>query len=441
MEPESAGDNLIFSSILPLNESVLPIYEADLRTGLKNEMAWEPDQDLQTDPALEGEPEKRHLDYDVPIVINESVESYLTYFSTKIHVRFDVWLERSGRYLPMMRKIFKDEGLPQDLVYISLIESGFNPYAYSRARAVGAWQFIRSTGRMYGLKVNSWVDERRDPEKATRAAARHLKDLYNSLGSWPLAMAAYNAGEGKITRALRLSKSKTYWEIRNTRYIRKETKGYVPKYMAATIIAKNPDRYGFTLNYQEAMAYDLVTVQGSADLRVMAKAAGISFKELKNLNPELRTVLTPVYKKSYALKLPIGKAESFTIAYAKIPDHKKVIGSRYKIRKGDTLSEVAQKFGTSVTLLREVNRLPRRHLLQIGKTLFIPKLPSSSRRSTISKKDAVTNGKHLVYSVKRGDTLWDISRVFKISIKDIKKFNGMRRNTIRPGEKLILGLK
>lgn len=433
IDPEAAGRNLSFSTVLPLQNAGLPILETDL---MNREVS---DSELENVPELEVEPEEFQTQYDVPIVINESVENYLTYFNTRINDKFALWLERSGRFLPMMVEILREEGLPEDLVYISLIESGFNPYAYSKAKAVGAWQFIQSTGRIYGLKVNSWVDERRDPEKATRAAARHLKDLYNRFGSWPLAMAAYNAGERKISRALRFSNSETYWDIRKTRYIRSETKGYVPKYMAATIIAKNPDRYGYTLNYQEPFSYDTVTVEGSADLRVMAQAAGITLKELKDLNPELRTVLTPVYVKHYTLRLPPGKAGEFEEAYAKIPDHKKIIGTRYKIKKNDTLSEIASKFGTSVTLLREINNIPIRHILRIGDTVFIPKLPKSSRAHVISKNDVVTQGDKLVYKVRRGDTLWDISQSFNVSIKDIKRFNGMSRNIIRPGDLLVLG--
>ena len=394
--------------------------------------------------------------YDIPIVINESVEAYIEYFNTKLRDRFTLWLERSGRYLPIMRQIFKEHDLPEDLVFVALIESGFNPYAYSRARAVGPWQFIKGTGRLNGLRINTWVDERRDPIKSTRAAARHFKDLYERFGSWPLAMAAYNAGEGKITRALAKTKADDFWELRPTRYIRRETKGYVPKFMAATIIAKNPERFGFTLDYHDPLRFDTVTVKGSADLRVMAKAAGITYKELKTLNPELRTVLTPVYLKQYTMRLPHGTRDAFLEAYARIPDDRKMIGDRYKVRRNDTLSHIAKRFGTTVSLLREINQIPKRHILHIGDTIFIPKLNTQSKKgkTRVASKmapilmtsldrqhegGAFVEGRKILYMVKRGDTLWDISQSFNVSIRNLKKYNGLRRNLIHPGDQLVLG--
>ena len=400
------------------------------------------------------------IQYDVPIIMNDKVKAYIEYFNTEIRDRFQVWLERSGRYLPFMRRTFREHGIPEDLVYVALIESGFNPRAYSRARAVGPWQFMKATGRLYKLRINTWVDERRDPVKSTRAAARHLRDLHEHFGTWPLAMAAYNAGTGKISRALAKAKTDNYWDLLSTRHIRRETKGYVPKFMAATVIAKDPVRFGYDLDYHEPVPYDTVTVKGSSDLRVIAKAAGISYKTLKALNPELRTILTPVYLKKYPLRLPSGKKQSFLEAYAKIPDSKKAIGTRYKVRRNDTLSEIAARFGTTVSMLRGINNIPRRHLLQIGRTLYIPKhtRKPKSRQNRVVKKQlpkstqlgafrsalgpsglGSANGK-VIYLVKPGDTLWDISQSFDVSIRDIKRYNGLRRNTIQPGDHLILGV-
>jgi membrane-bound lytic murein transglycosylase D len=410
--------------------------------------------------------------YDVPIVRNESVEDYIEYFQTEIRDRFTLWLERSGRYIPLMRGIFKEHGLPEDLVFVALIESGFNPYAYSHARAVGAWQFIKGTGRLYGLRVDNWIDERRDPIKSTEAAARYLKDLYERFGSWPLAMAGYNAGEGKIGRALIKAKTDDFWDLRSTRHIRRETKGYVPKFMAATIIAKNPERYGFTLDYNEPLRYDTVMVAGSADLRVVAQAAGVPYEEIKALNPELRTELTPPYMEQYSLKLPLGTQQTFTDAYSQIPDERKIIGTRYSIRRNDTLATIARRFGTSVSLLREINHLSQKYPLREGEMLFIPKLQSvppepksrivvsvprsSPRTASASKKPPVQmaaiekrdlggsadDGKKILYRVKGGDTLWDISKSFNVSIQDLKRYNGMgKRSRIRPGDQLVLGFE
>ena len=398
-----------------------------------------------------GDPDEE-ITYDVPIVRNESVEDYVEYFQTRLRDKFKLWLERSGRYIPIMREIFKEHGLPEDLVFVALIESGFNPYAYSRARAVGPWQFMKATGLRYGLRIDSWVDERRDPIKSTRAAARYLKDLYSQFGSWPLAMAGYNAGEGKIGRALVKAKADDFWDLRSTRYIRPETKGYVPKFMAATIIAKNPERYGFTLDYHEPLRYDVTTLPASADLRVVAQAAGVPYEEIKALNPELKTELTPPTMEHYSVRLPLGTQQTFADAYSRIPEERKIIGTRYSIRRNDTLSAIAKRFGATVSLLREINRLPQGHRLREGEVLFIPKLQSVPREfkprvAAASKKPPVqmataAGGGKILYRVKDGDTLWDISKSFNVSVQDLKRFNDLgRRSLIRPGDQLILGFQ
>jgi membrane-bound lytic murein transglycosylase D len=401
--------------------------------------------DSEDDSSVETE-EEDETTYDVPIVLNESVEDYITYFQTSLRDKFSLWLARSGRYLPRMREIFKQYGLPEDLVYVALIESGFNPYAYSRARAVGPWQFIIGTGRLYGLRIDNWVDERRDPIKSTHAAGRHLKDLYARFGSWPLALASYNAGERKIQKAILKTKTDDYWDIRNSRHIRHETKGYVPKFMAATIIAKNPERYGFTLEYHEPFAFDEVTVSGSASLTVIAQAAGISYQDLKELNPELRTEITPPYVSEYHLRLPEGTRETFEANYAQIPEEKRLVGSHYKIRLGDTLSHIAKRFGITVGILREINRIESDRTLKPGETLFIPKLSvkkAAPRKPSIKVASAdLTDPNKIVYRVKAGDTLWDIAQSFKISLGELKRLNGFGpRSLIRPGDLLLIGYK
>ena len=434
----------------------------------------EPAPESSDEPAIAAttDPEVEDATYDVPIVRNESVEDYIEYFQTEIRDKFTLWLERSGRYIPLMRQVFKAHGLPEDLVFVALIESGFNPYAYSRSRAVGPWQFIKGTGRLYGLRIDNWIDERRDPIKSTYAAARYFKDLYDRFGSWPLAMAAYNAGERKIERALVRAKADDFWDLRSTRYIRRETKGYVPKFMAATIIAKNPEKYGFTLDYHEPLQYDTASVSGSADLRVIAQAAGISYEDLKELNPELRTELTPPYMEQYPLRLPVGTQQTFLNAYAQIPDDRKIIGTHYTIRRNDTLGKVARRFGTSVSLLREINHISPGQTLHQGDLLFIPKLrvvprepnsPSMTaanrhryklraapkktpiEMASLEKPDSTPSndeGGKILYRVKDGDTLWDISKSFNVSVHDLKRYNGLgKRSKIRPGDQLVLGFQ
>ena len=387
---------------------------------------------------------------EAPNVFNDSVEFYLAYFQTNIRDRLSIWLERSGRYLPIMRETFQRYGLPKDLVYMSLIESGFNPSAHSRAHAVGPWQFMKGTGRLYGLKINRWIDERRDPIKSTDAAARHLKDLYERFDSWPLALASYNAGPRKIQRALSRAKADTYWQIRKTRYIRRETKGYVPKFIAATLIAKNPERYGFNPEYYEPFDYDEVAVPAMASLKVIARAAGISFKELKGLNPELRTEITPPTISKYMLRLPSGSKEDFEIRYADIPEGKKVFRTRYIVKRNDTLSGIARRYGTSTSLLAKMNHRSTRRVLRVGEALYIPKMtPRPSRHrprkyqiKTVSGPSAKSGTKQIVYRVQAGDTLWDISRSFKVSLSSLKQNNDLgRRGLIYPGDMLILGFK
>jgi membrane-bound lytic murein transglycosylase D len=225
--------------------------------------------------------------YDIPITINAQVERWIDYFQTRIPKRFQIWLSRSGRYDKMMRGILKEYGLPEDLFYLAMIESGFSCNAYSRAHASGPWQFIRGTGRRYGLKIDYWVDERRDPVKATHAAAQYLRDLYKEFGSWYLAAAGYNAGEAKIRRALKRYKADDFWDIshRRRRYLKRETKNYVPKMIAAALIAKEPGKYGFKqITYEESMSFDTVKVHGGTSLGVAAKLAGIKTQHLAALN-------------------------------------------------------------------------------------------------------------------------------------------------------------
>jgi membrane-bound lytic murein transglycosylase D len=387
---------------------------------------------------------------EVPIVFNESVENYVNYFQNDIPTRFNIWLERSGHYLDMMKRIFREHGLPDDLVYLSLIESGFNPKAHSRAHAVGPWQFMAGTARTYDLAIDRWVDERKDPVKSTKAAARHLKDLYARFGTWPLAMASYNAGAGKIERGLIKAKTDNYWDLRQTAFIRSETRGYVPKFMAAMLIAKNPHRYGFYPEYHDPFSYDAVEVPGMASLSVIAEASEISVSELRDLNPELRTAITPPSESGYQLRLPKGKMQSFEGAYAGIPESRKIFRTRYVVRKNDTLSGIARRYGTSAGTLAKINSRSTRSILHIGEVIYIPKIDPvyPSRTSRVAEVVPITDGSSdsrsnkIIYRVQAGDTLWDISRHFKVSLANLKQHNGLdRRARIYPGDVLILGFQ
>lgn len=422
-----------------------------------------PPEDRYTQDATDEEyDDEDGTTYDVPIILNKSVEGYIEYFQAVVMKdRFALWLSRSQRYLLIMREIFKQHGLPEDLVFVALIESGFNPYAYSRARATGPWQFMKGTAKKYGLKIDNWVDERRDPIKSTVAAANYLKDLYELFESWPLALASYNAGEGRVQRALVKTKGEDFWDLNNSRYLRRETRDYVPKFMAATIIAKNPERYGFSLEYDEPLQYEEVTVEGSVDLRVLAEAAEISFEDLKALNPELKREITPPTSPEYLLKLPKGTKETFLKQYADLPPEKKFRGTPYRVKRGETLSTLAKKFGTSTLVLQAINHLGEGAVLREGDNLYLPAsvpaapvkskrvrtvkpgLTASQQNSSLPAGQAglPSNARKIIYEVKSGDTLWDIAKNFNIPINHLRRWNGLGRNSvIRPGDKLVLAI-
>lgn len=330
--------------------------------------------------------------YNLPIIRNEKVESHIRFFNIAIRDRFEQWLARLSRYRPLVENIFSEFNLPSDLVFLSLVESGFNPHAYSRARATGPWQFMKGTAKLYGLRVDKYVDERRDPIKSTVAAARYLRDLYDLFGTWPLAMAAYNAGEGKVMRALQKARAESYWEISQTKLLRRETKEYVPRFMAAAIIAKNPALYGFLQEPIDPHQFEEVIVGRPLHLQAIAAATGISFLELRRLNPELRLDVTPPDDRAYHLKIPVGKKGEVEQALEKVPTWKPsslrpslVTGKRsksrvgsgsasggwYKVQVGDTLWAIAKRFNVTVQELKARNRFSSRgikpgDLLSIG---------------------------------------------------------------------------
>lgn len=304
---------------------------------------------------------------------NKAVENSLYFFSRRIKERFTTFLSRSGRYISMMSEILKEKNLPHELVFLPLIESGFNPYALSPKKAHGLWQFIPSTAKRYGLKIDWWVDERRDPVKATLAATEYLSELYSMFGSWSLALAAYNAGEGKITRALGKAKTDNFWVLRNTKYIKKETKNYVPSYIAATAIAKDPEGFGFQdINYHEPMAYDEVTINSPMDIEIIARYAGVDVKEIRELNPELKRWCTPPNVLGYNLRIPANTKERFLANLSNAGDVKHFSVEHYTVNKGDTLKKIATRRGISVEVIRELNSLNKDSQLQAGSTILVP---------------------------------------------------------------------
>ena len=404
---------------------------------------------------------KTGVTYDIPITINDEVNRFIKYFQTRIPERFKIWLARSGRYLPMMRGTLKQYGLPEDLVYLALIESGFSCQAYSRAHAVGPWQFIRGTGKRYGLRIDYWVDERRDPVKATHAAAKYLRDLYAEFKSWYLAAAAYNAGEAKIRRALSRYQAEDFWAISQNkrRYLKNETKNYVPKMIAAAIIAKDPTKYGFkNIEYHQPLAYDTVSVHAGTSLSVAAKLINIKSQSLVALNPELRRWCTPPNGGDYALRIPAGQKAAFDVAYAELrPNQRQArIGTiKVTIRSGDTLGRIARTYGISPQELLSLNGHLNPRRLQIGQTLMVPpgkgfaaqqarEEQAPPRQVAAHKPRAprvvVSRGhaRKLVHQVAKGDTIWDIAQSYGLNYRDIKRWNGRRGSRLKVGDKLVL---
>jgi membrane-bound lytic murein transglycosylase D len=272
-----------------------------------------------------------------------------------------------------MKNLLKEHGLPEDLVYIALIESGFDPYAYSRSKASGPWQFVFWTGKKYGLRVNWWVDERRDPEKSTIAAAKYLKDLYGRFSSWHLAAAGYNAGEYKIVTAMRRYRTEDFWKLTNYRYLKPETKNYVPQMIAAALIAKDPKKYGFTdVEYQEPLRYEKVKVLELTDLSLIAKACETSLEEIKDLNPELRRGVTPPNETDYEIKLPFGKKDLFQKNFGVLQPLEKFEFKTHPVKKGETLQGIARYYRVDLEPLLEINHLKKTSPISKGMTLLLP---------------------------------------------------------------------
>ena len=315
----------------------------------------------------------------MPPYVIDKVAKYMNYFTTSGRSLFQHWLDQSMPYMPLVKEILREEGLPEDLAFLPLIESGFNVNARSRARATGMWQFMAATGASYGLRVNGWIDERRDPVKSTKAAALHLKDLYETFGTWPLALASYNAGSGKIKRVLDKSGSSTFWEIGQSRALAAETKNYIPKFMAAMIIARNPEAFGFTFMEVPAFKYDLLEVPGGMDVHAVAEHSGINYELLHYINPELKGNITPLSESRYILRLPEGIGTVFIENYTRLLPYERVVFKEYKVIKGDSVSKIAKKFDTTVSSIRKVNKLSKRNKIVKGKTILIPvSLPYSA---------------------------------------------------------------
>lgn len=391
--------------------------------------------------------------------LTRRIDKFIRYFQTKGRDKFELWLSRSGKYSDIMRQILAKYGMPGDLVYLALIESGFSPKAYSIARAAGPWQFIAGTARRYGLRVDWWADERMDYEKSTHAAATYLRDLYGMFDSWPLAAAAYNAGENRIMRAVARYKTEDFATLIRYRYLPRETKDYVPKMLAALTIAKDPDRYGFGhVQYEDPLAFDKVVIPGGTDLAAMGNIIGVPVESLREWNPELKRFCTPPNEETYVIRLPEGFGPIAAERLDVIGQDAKVTFLRHKVGKKESLASISQKYNTPVSTLKEINGIRHNSLHRIS-SLIIPVTglsetdavpgnqvsPDQLRLAHMRGDEGYRRGQRV--RVRSGDTLWKIARRAGVSVSALAQANGMKTNgvlragrTIRiPGSGASLG--
>jgi membrane-bound lytic murein transglycosylase D len=405
----------------------------------------------ENDEPLIGESDLRE-NINIPLVFNDAVEHYIRYFTTTKKDLFKKWLTRKKRYAPLIEGILREHGLPEDLVYLAMIESGFNLHAYSPMKAAGPWQFIPETGRRYGLEVNHWVDERRDIRKSTVAAARYLQELFDQFDCWYLAAAGYNAGENRIGRLIKKYSTKDFWQLHAYNTLPRETREYVPQLIAAAIIAKDPERYGLS-EIENVPTFEFVkeTIPGGVPLKAVARAASSDVHSIRTLNPEIRRGITPPGK-DYGIKLPIETdPDTFQSSLTSIlNEEKRVVGiTRHRTKRQDNLREITKRYGVSKADLVLVNGSPFQ--LKRGLLVYIPRFDKAEReeeydeakkadlRNTIAHSTLQSKAqprRAVTHVVKRGETLSVIAAKYDMDVRTLKNINGLKNNRIQKGMRL-----
>ena len=398
----------------------------------------------------------------IPLTFNNRVYSFIQYFAVKDREYTRMILERQNIYFPIFEEMLRKHDMPEDLKYLSIVESGLNPGAISRVGAVGLWQFMPYTGRSYGLRQDWYIDERMDPYEATEAACKYLKSLYSMFGDWELAMAAYNSGPGNVRKAIRRSGyKKTFWEI--YRYLPRETRSYVPQYYAIYYVLNHTEDHNFLpVEHTYMVEFDTVQIRQFADLKILAKDLEICPEDIKSLNPGIKRLAISDNAKGYAVRLPVEAAvrfresrTEFLANAAKSKQHfeklaRNSVGSTYgrdkviyRVRSGDVLGTIAQKFNVRVSDLRKWNGI-RGSMIRVGQKMDIWVNPSAFKAAPVAHRNKTSAPKNIpasrIHVVRPGDTLWDISRMYKdLSIEKIKNLNNLKNNSIKPGQKLIIG--
>jgi peptidoglycan lytic transglycosylase D len=377
------------------------------------------------DPRLKERAEEaaKNVSHDLPLTVNDQVLSFLNFFQTpRGRAIVETGLNRAGRYREMISRVLHEEGMPQDLIYLAQAESAFQPLALSRAGARGIWQFVSYRGQEYGLRHTWWVDERQDPEKATRAAAQHLRDLYKQFGDWYLAMAAYNCGPGNVQKAIERTGYADFWELYKRNVLPRETRNYVPIIVALTLIAKDAAHYGIQAEPETPVPTDVVKPGRAIDLRLVAETIDVDAETLRGLNPSLLRLATP-NDPSFELHLPQGTAEKFSAEIADIPPDKWVSWRRHRVEAGETLTAIAKKYRVKPAAIAEANNLERGATLDPGEKLIIPAAQAQSE----------TKRRLVSYRVRKGDTLGGIADRFSVDAEEVRKWNRLKSNHVRRG--------